>query len=471
MADPWWKTLLFGASGTPKAKTANPQLVHPTYPTYPDIPQGNSSSITEMILKALQGQSQTSPTQSSIDPLSLIKSLPTQAASVPNATSYTSPATQRYWDDPNKIPYGGQLGSTAGMAGYQADQAAQKAANQPTLQDQLLKQLLAGLNAGAPKTQSLRDIQKAVAAAINPAFDPQISSIQQLMADARKDSGVNAKDIKALYADLSGTYAQDATDNKAAIAEAQANEAKQLGALQGQTDALSRNSEGQRDDLDFFNTLNNTNSDAQQKFLTDMGLANDSYYTKSGAISQQRGNESVQTLLGNLDQYLKGEGSQITGLQGQKASAIQQAVQQQQTSQSSAASQWQSDQWNRMFQMLGLVNSQNQTQFSNSLDMAKLQAAMQGKDPVLATKGIQGATDLLDQLLGGNSGNAKSAFQNFLQSTSMRNGTFQSGGQTVAMNPQEAAYEARQYGMQQKLSSTEIDALVNAVYAYYNKLS
>lgn len=371
----------------------------------------------------------------------------------------------------------------------QISQLAPKQQPQLSTQDQLINQLLAGLNAGKPSVKTPDQIKKEALGAIGPQYDPQIKTIQQLMADSRKDSGLNAKEIKALYADLAGNYDQDADFAQKEIAKARSDEQKALGGLQGRADsqydsqtadqiaefkklgiedALPSATQGQIDDRSFLKGLNDTESSAQQRFLSDMGLSESNYYRRGAGIAQQRGNESVESLLGNLDQYLKQQGGELTALQGQKSGALSQLVSQMQQTNNTAYGNWDSDRWNRMAQMLGILNSNDKQSFDQQLALLKLQGGG-GKD---ATKGIEGAYGVLNKLLGNDSTNTISALQNFLQQQTQREGSFRDpNNQPKDMTPQQAAYEARQYGAQMKLSPTEIDALVQSVYAYYGKLS
>lgn len=425
---------------------------------------GGGGSKTDQLLKALQSSSKSNP-----------------------YAANGGPAYNQYWNNPNRVAYGGQMGSNAAMGIPQPDANP----DQQSAQQKLIQQLLAGLNAGKPVVKTPDQIKKEAASTIGMQFNPQIKSIQQLMTDARKDSGLNAKDIKALYADLAGSYDADAKFAQNEIAKAKADEVKSLGGLQsrndqqyngqmadqaaefqklGIQDALPQATKNQVDDRAFLNSLNNTESAAQQRFLGDMGLSESNYYRRGAGIAQQRGNESVESLLGNVDQYLKQEGGQLSDLQGQKGSAISQLVSQMTQANNSAYGSWDSDRWSRMAQMLGLLNQSDSQNFNQQ--MALLKASQAGQGGNAPTKGIEGAYGVLSKLLGNNSGNTISALQNFLQGQTQREGTFRDpNNQPRDMTPQQAAYEARQYGTQMKLSPAEIDALVQSVYAYYGKLS
>ncbi len=361
----------------------------------------------------------------------------------------------------------------------------------PSLRDTLIQQLLAGINqGGAPKMKSMAQLRAEAAGVVGAQYDPQIAAIKELMGNAKSDAKVNRKDIQALYADLAGSYKEDNAWLQKELKAAKSNEAKSLGTLTnrmddtldaqtadmaadfeklGISDTLPAATQQMQNDNSFFDQLNATESGAQQRYYDAISAADNSYYNRASSIAGQRGVESVESLLGNLRDYLTQARGEISSLEGQRGAGIAQMLSQLQTAQSQAASGYQNDTWDRMAKMFGIVSQSEGMDFNQQLQLYKLMQQQNGQKP--ATTGIMGAYDTLSQLLGNNSTNAVSALQNFLQTTTQREATFEgANGQPNKMTAQQAAYEAKSYAEKVGLSPQETTALVQAVYAYYGKL-
>lgn len=363
-------------------------------------------------------------------------------------------------------------------------------AYEPSLAETLLQQLIAGLGANQPKMLSLEEITNQANQQAGSQYNPQIQAIRDLIRDAKGDAKANKKDIQALYKDLAGGYREDNAWLQKELKTAKSGETEALEALGinltgqydqqkadmaanfanlGISDSLPLATAGMGSDQDFLNSLNQTESAAQQRYYDSIAASNNSYFTKGASIANQRGVESIEDLMASLAGYIDQARGEISTLQGQKSSTAQDIINQMQQSQSQAASQ--NDSWDQMAQLLGIVNSMNNTQYQQQMDMLQLQNQGQGQVK-LPSEGISGAQAVLQQMLGGGSQNAVSALQNFLQTVTQREGSFVgANGQANKMTPTQAAFEARKYADTMKLSPQERDALVQAVYAYYGKYS
>lgn len=391
--------------------------------------------------------------------------------------------TMEDWDRQNQI-----------RKQYELQQQLQQQ-QQASTRDTLFQQLLVGLNAGQPQQMSIEDIRKQAAASINPQYNPQINAIKELMGDARSSAKANAKDIKALYADLAGSYKEDSAWMKKELQGLKGDEAKALGALQQTIDtqydtqaedmanefqklgieaAYPTATEGMRSDADFLNALTQTESGAQQRLYDSMLANNAGFFAQGSSIARQYGAEAAQRLFANLDSYLTDSRTQISTLEGQRAGALSELINSMQQSQTGSMAQWDSDRWSRMAQLYQMLGTSENQDFNQQLQLMKLQQQMAGgnsPEQQQATRGIQGAYGVLQGLLGEQSTNAISALQNFLQSTTQRTGSFEGeNGDYYDMTPQQAAFEARKFAAQSKLTPAETDALVQAVFAYYGKL-
>jgi hypothetical protein len=343
-----------------------------------------------------------------------------------------------------------------------------------------LEQLLRGLNAGKPSMLSLQEMRERAAKQAGAEFDPQISALYGEMSRTKTRAGKNKKELGSLYGNLADSYlgeVQGSKQNTKAAKQAEAQAYKQL-QKQVSSDygnqfkeqsaelkalgieaALGESTKGQKEDLQFLNAINATESGAQQKALDLTGLADANYYQQGRGLAQQRGAEDISDLMARLNDYLSEAGTQVAGLKGQKSSAIEQLVQQMQSGQTDNQQQFENQRWNRLLQL---------AQFQNQLAS---QAAKAGAPSEVPSKGLEGAYGVLGGAPGTNSQKTISALMNLLQTQPFREGRFEAGNkQIVDMTPENAAYQARAYASQNGLSAAEADALVKAVYAYYGKL-
>ena len=356
----------------------------------------------------------------------------------------------------------------------------------PMAQDPMqnyLNQLLRGMDAGRPDALSIQELRAKANKQAGLQFDPAIQALIGERSRAKKRAGRNKKEIGSLYEGLARDYLGDAKTSKAQTKEAKKAEQdayKQLqkdlaGQYAGQLDdqskemenlgieaAFSESTKGQREDMDFLRALNATESGAQQRAIDLTGMADLGYFQKGSNVAKQEGNEAITDLMTRLEDYLSESGTQLSGLRGQKASAIAELMNSMEMRQDDKVSQFEADRWNRLLQIAQLQRAVTNDQIS--------QMAAGAKGTELPSKGLEGAMGILGQSLP-NSENASSALMNLLQTQEFRENRFEGANdQIVKMTPNNAAYLARQYASKNKLTPQETDALVKAVYAYYGKL-
>lgn len=343
-----------------------------------------------------------------------------------------------------------------------------------------LEQLMRGLNSGKPSMLSLQQMRERATQQAGAEFDPQISALYGEMSRTKKRAGKNKAELGSLYGGLADSYLGDVRASEKNTKAAKAEEKRAYQQLQKQVSsdygnqfkdqsselkslglgaALGESTQGQKEDLNFLNSLNATESGAQQRSLDSMGMSDANYYRQGRGLAEQRGAEDISDLMSRLDDYLSETGGQVSGLKGQKSSAIQQLVQQMQTGQSDNQQQFEGQRWNRLLQL---------AQFQNQLASQQAKAQMPGEIP---SKGLEGAYGVLGGAPGTNSQKTINALMNLLQTQPFREGRFEAGNkQIVDMTPENAAYQARAYASQNGLNSSETDALIKAIYAYYGKL-
>lgn len=344
-----------------------------------------------------------------------------------------------------------------------------------------LNQLLRGVNAGRPDIDSLAELRARASKQAGLQFDPEIQALIGERNATKGRATRNRKEIGSLYGDLADEYLGDIKTSKKQTAEAKKTEKAAYNQLQkdltgqyskqldnqseelkdlGLSAALGESTKGQKEDLGFLKSLNATESGAQQRAIDLAGLGDASFYQKGSNIAKHEGAETISDLMTQLEEYMRQTGGQLSSLKGQKASAVEQLFNQFQNQQGDANTQFENNRWNRLLQIAQLQRSLTNDQISQM-----------GQGQEMPSKGLEGALGLLNQSLGGNSQNSVNAFMNLLQTQEFREGRFQSKDkQVVKMTPENAAYQARQYALQHKLSPQETDALVKSVYAYYGKL-
>lgn len=347
-----------------------------------------------------------------------------------------------------------------------------------------LNQLLRGLNvAGRPQIQSVQELRAQAAKQAGLQFDPQINALIGERSATKSRAGKNRKEIGSLYSGLADEYLGDVKTSKKATNEAKKAEKSAFDQLQksitgeyssqldnqsqelknlGLGAALADSTKGQKEDLDFLRGLNSTESAAQQRSIDLSGLADTSYYQKGSDVAKHEGAETISDLMSQLEDYMRQTGSDLTSLRGQKAGTIENLFNQLQSGQANNESEFENQRWNRLLQI---------AQFQRGLQNDSLSQMAAGSKTNTPTKGLEGAFAVLQDSLGGNSQRSINGLMNLLQQQQFREGRFESGNKDIVeMTPENAAYMARQYASQQKLSPQETDALVKAVYAYYGKL-
>lgn len=316
------------------------------------------------------------------------------------------------------------------------------------------------------------DLLKASQRSAGATFDPQIAAMQALISSAKKTGKESQADVKDIYKALADSYAADIKQTKdnfnynrenerARLSEYQTNlrnnygdsmdsltdTFKQLGIEAAAPDVMPELAQDQGD----WANIASRDSAAEQQALNQMESGELAYYTKGPNLANQESANVQSELVKQLQAFLVQQQSGLQQLQAQKTLAQQAALSQLQQQQAGI----QDDAWKRLLESGRFM-----------MDYQKQQASLQSKaapKPQTFSKGLKGASQVMQDLLGSGAGRVYNAFQDMLLSPEFRPATGQ-------LDPNQAAYIAVEKGRALGLSQAELTALLQGVFAYYGKL-
>ncbi len=348
--------------------------------------------------------------------------------------------------------------------------------------EQLLKNSQMSGNSGL----SDKEIRKLAEEQIKMQFDPQIKLLKDQMAERKNRFEYNRNIVDDLYNDLANQYKDfggDAGNSYGDAINAQ-NMQRQTtdqnmqqnyeNSLNYQTEEFNKLGIGdvaqvtypqQQQDLQYQQQLNNNESDAFNNWAMQNQAADQSYYDKMAKNSGLHRAESTEDLLRELNTYLDTTQGQIGTLQSQQSTGLNTLIQQMMQQRAEQQAQIEKDNWNRLLQSgefgIALQNLQLSQQRASQQNQTS-----RNQDP---TSGLLGATNILSQA--SNPQHITGLFQQLMLTQPFREGRFQAAdGTIIDMTPQQAAEEARKFGLANGLSSSDLTQFINAVYAFYGKL-
>lgn len=353
--------------------------------------------------------------------------------------------------------------------------------------NEIYKQLLNSLSQ-SPTMLNDKQIRKLAEDQIKMQFDPQIQALKQDMAERKKRYASNKAEVQDLYADLANQYRSERGNSNTGYDNAQQYndslrqntdvemQQNYQNSLDYQTNEFNKLGIGdvaqvtypeQQQDLQYQQTLNNSEADAFNRYLEGAQASSNDYYSKMAANAGYHGAETIEDLLAELNSNLDNSSSQITQLKGQSGTALQSLILQLQQQQQQRLAEAQQQQFKNLLDAgnfgMGIDKFRWQMDPNNP---SNIKASGQNQLP---TTGMLGA----QQMLANSSDPMKLSgiFQQLLQQQEFRENRFPAAnGDLANLTAPQAAHYAQQYGLQMGLSPQDITALVNAMYAYYGKL-
>lgn len=329
----------------------------------------------------------------------------------------------------------------------------------------------------APGMPSAADILNQATTQANAQYDPQIAAIRREMGLTQNRANQNKGQINDLYSGLANSYTGDTKASqqqyKGAKAAQQANmkdlqnslatnyaqnqkqQVDQMTKL-GIQQAIPQTTQTQNNDLNYLSKLASVDNANQQGALNQQGNADVTYNREGAGVARNEGAQAVTDLMNTLNNYLTQRGGDITGLQGQKQSAIQLLQQELQGNAAKAQQQFNTTSWDNLFKL---------AQFRQSVD----------KSNPKATTGLLGANQIISDAYG-NSPHAKDMGGLVLQLLSTQpfsTGYIQSPydkTKLLKMNPAQGSVLAGQFADQQGMTGDDKRNFMNAIIAYLGGL-
>lgn len=322
---------------------------------------------------------------------------------------------------------------------------------------QLLQRLALEGSTGVDPKAAQSQAQRLAAAQ----FDPQITAIQALMAEAKKSGKAASGEIGNMYEQLAKSYAGDLKSSRAAF---QTLEEKEKSRQTEYSDSLRNNYTSSMDALsEQFKQLGieEAAADVMPELAQDMGdyggiaaregatelqalgqmeAGEEQFYARGAPLARQEGTQIRGELAKQLESFLQQQGGQISALKAQKNNAYLSAMSDIQAGQAKS----QNEAWDRLLQI------------------GKFMQTQKPKEAQASYRGLTGATTVLTELLGERAGRADKFLKDMLLSPEFRPVT----GQLDVNN---AAYLMTQKAQAAGLGPDEIAALMQSIYALYGK--
>lgn len=389
---------------------------------------------------------------------------------------------------------GGPIGDTGSAVSAPIPQAAP-----PSLMEQL-QQRLAGIQ---PHYTPLDILQKQANSTVNAQFDPQIQALLGEMSGTKTRATKNEGTAKSMYNALAQDFtsqlpgmqrdmkaSQDAVTQRYQQAKgelqqqydqqknSQSDTLKQLGIQAASQDAQSQAAT----DQNYFQQqqsqdLNQTNDALQQQ-----GAAQQDYQQNLASTSQQAGVNTAQDIASQLEQYLQGANSQLTGLKGQKSNSLAALMSQlQQADHQQAQTNYQNEFSNFMalnnFQLSASKNQNDAAVQAEQLAQAqqKIDQTANGAGMFKGTSGMSGMSNFLASKYGNNTDQAakvSSIVSSVLSNPDVQNGQRNAGGINATPVTNEYLVQLIQQAAQQQgvTSGTDINNAIDALLAYKGQL-
>lgn len=301
--------------------------------------------------------------------------------------------------NPSNSPSLGAAGGQAPLDPFQA------------LQQQLYQQI----NSIPSYSTPIDQLRKQAQSQVNAQYDPQIAQLLGTMRGEKTRSARNQGDAKNMYGSLAKDLASQipGITNQMHQAQNQAGQRYDQAQQQSQGDYQQQANQQQailqqlgiqsaqqatqaqsQDDQNYFRTQEGLQKNQALDALQQQGNADTSYQRNISNSSQMAGDNAVQGLRNQLNDYLNTANTQLGSLQSQKASGIESVLQQLINGDQKNA---QSEHQNQIDNMLKLFNFQLAAQkASNSSAPAQI---------FKGTSGPAGAANYLAQTFGGDQSN------------------------------------------------------------------
>jgi hypothetical protein len=404
---------------------------------------------------------------------------------------------------------GKQAGGLAEMiekqAASQKRQAETKAMkNNPNLfQDPfqaLQDQLFGAMNGIGVETTPLEQLRQMATQQVSAQYDPMISALKSEMGSKKKRGASSAKEARAMYGAMSqdflsqlpalteqfaaedaatnqrydqaqgqmeGEYDKQASDQDAVL--------KQLGVQAASQDA----SQQSKDDQAYFQNQMEMDQQQTMNAQDEQQLAAQSYQRDLGNNATMAGENTAQDIMGQLEEYLTQAGSQMTGLKGQRTSAIEALLGQMQAQDSQRAEDTRQKEIDNLMQMFNFQLS------ATKAGQSAANKASSGADGLFkGTSGLSGASNYLAQQYPDQpilAGNLMEQLNDVLANKDVVRGKFQldPGDPSMGQAPkysdvgQEKMIDIlrREFTKEgDRYSNGDINNTVNALLAYMGKL-
>lgn len=331
---------------------------------------------------------------------------------------------------------------------------------QTSIQD-IYQQLLARLSQEGSSgiDPAAADAQARRAASMQ--FDPQITAIQALMAEAKKSGKAASSEIGNMYEQLAKSYAGDLKSSRESFLTLEEKEKarqadysnslrtnystsmdelskqfKQLGIEEAAADVMPELAQ----DMGDYGGIAAREGAAELTALGQLEAGEQQFYARGAPLARQEGTQIRSELASQLESFLTQQGGQITALKAQQNNAYLSALSEIQAGQAKS----QDEAWDRLLQVGRLMETQKT------------------KAPAASYKGLTGATTVLTEILGDRAGRADKFLKDILLTPEFRPVTGQ-------LDVNTAAYLMTQKAQAAGLGPDEIAALMQSVYALYGK--
>lgn len=378
--------------------------------------------------------------------------------------------------------------------------------NPTAVLDQLVQSMLRD---SASQSFDYEDALKQSQNAIRAAYGAEINAIRSNNGAARKQTKRDRNEVEAMYAGLAATYGQEAktaTHNGAVAAQDQVNLQRQANQDITQSQRQTTGEEAKMlKDLGLEDTADqiiapdfkqnqkvtseNTQRGARKAGVAkEMAAANSQFFQRGGVTARLEGTNRSADMLTALQDYIRGNNSQISTIRGKQSADLLQNKLSVQEQAAKAQSDADNELWDRMMQVTGLKAQIEDTNFDNSLAAQKFKYSQQQDRRELAAKSqkntksfipesLQNAMGVIQQERPNNPNSVTAILQSLFNSQQYRDGSVSrvvgkgAGAKSVShkLTPAEAANMAEKAARQAGLSQRDINIARLAAWASVEK--
>lgn len=348
--------------------------------------------------------------------------------------------------------------------------------------EDMLQELLYGSGAPSYQAPSPEEIRRRAVSTVSPQYDAQIKALKDMITGATQRTERDKTTAGQLYNALAGSYEAEVPEAQAStqrytqesknifdelsanvdktydqITAEQAELYKQLGIQAAAPEILGQQAEQEA----FFQQLAQQQGAAAQQRNKSFGEADVEYFRQGAPIARQEGINVQTDLMSRLEDYVRQQNVQISGLESQKQASINEMMNQLEEGAARAQSDAEAQAWNRQKDIANLLLELARLRQEQAESQAKISSQGGGAAP---TKGIRRGQEIINGFVQSGTISNKSSAK---ISQAIDDAIAQAGRMGGGYDPQQLAYLLRHSPEFNYLTPSERQVAVYAILGTY----